>query len=604
MSLVTSQAQNIVTIQGNGLAVYLDNQGVIQFKDIRGKTATLSSFLSSVFEAGSGSASIKPVSGANFASGAYATITGGTLNCGTASETFIGNGCSNEASTSFGSVVNGLRNCITGNQHAIIGAGIDNYISGSSAYSHSTILNGCQNSILNGGYGWNMILNGNANKVFGDYATHSTIVNGANNIVCGDCQFIGNGSANHIGSAGSNAFIGSGTNNFINNSDAFIGTGITNHVTSGSSAIITGNANCVSSSFGSVVNGLRNCITGNQHAIIGAGIDNYISGSSAYSHSTILNGCQNSILNGGYGWNMILNGNANKVFGDYATHSTIVNGANNIVCGDCQFIGSGSANHIGSGGSNAFIGSGTNNFAYNSDTFIGTGVTNHAIGTSSAILTGNTNCVTGHNATILNGCQNIITGNKSIVLTGDTNVIRNCMSVVSGLNTISCGNFGWAHGSGAVANANYAGAFGNGVINSTANSWMACQLKGDNLTGGSVNICVDANGIIVRDASDARLKTNIKPVSNGLALAVNLNPVRFSWNEIGSERFGQQREIGFIAQEVNKVIPEAVSVSKQGEYAMSKDKLVAVSISAIQELNQHICGICEFINSSSQMPKK
>lgn len=47
MSLVTSQPQNIQTIIGNGFAIYLDNDGNVQLKDVRGKTASLASLLPS-----------------------------------------------------------------------------------------------------------------------------------------------------------------------------------------------------------------------------------------------------------------------------------------------------------------------------------------------------------------------------------------------------------------------------------------------------------------------------------------------------------------------------------------------------------------------------
>jgi len=63
--------------------------------------------------------------------------------------------------------------------------------------------------------------------------------------------------------------------------------------------------------------------------------------------------------------------------------------------------------------------------------------------------------------------------------------------------------------------------------------------------------------------SDKRFKTNIRSLQSPLQKILQLNPVSFNWNPaIGSGRIlDNQNHIGFVAQEVEQVIPEAVSTA-------------------------------------------
>jgi hypothetical protein len=96
--------------------------------------------------------------------------------------------------------------------------------------------------------------------------------------------------------------------------------------------------------------------------------------------------------------------------------------------------------------------------------------------------------------------------------------------------------------------------------------------------------------------SDARLKKNIVPLSDGLALVGQLRAVRFDWRtederEVGKEfKLSADRQIGFIAQDVAKVLPEAVSTAKGKDAIMSlaESKIVPALVSAVQEQEAEI----------------
>ena len=86
--------------------------------------------------------------------------------------------------------------------------------------------------------------------------------------------------------------------------------------------------------------------------------------------------------------------------------------------------------------------------------------------------------------------------------------------------------------------------------------------------------------------SDKRLKDNIITIDNGLSLINQIRGVKFDWNK-GSRK--GQKDIGLIAQEVEKVLPELVREKKMAliddkEYlTVDYDKMVAVLVEAVKE---------------------
>jgi len=99
--------------------------------------------------------------------------------------------------------------------------------------------------------------------------------------------------------------------------------------------------------------------------------------------------------------------------------------------------------------------------------------------------------------------------------------------------------------------------------------------------------------------SDARLKENVADIHYGLDTIMALRPVEFDW--IAEQR----HDIGFIAQEVEPLIPEIVEIwpadpDIEGDldtYAMRKDAVVAVLVRAVQEQQEQIIALTERITS-------
>jgi hypothetical protein len=97
--------------------------------------------------------------------------------------------------------------------------------------------------------------------------------------------------------------------------------------------------------------------------------------------------------------------------------------------------------------------------------------------------------------------------------------------------------------------------------------------------------------------SDRKLKENINPIQYGLKEVLEINPVKYKW----IEKRGGKEDIGVIAQDIEKIIPEIVQENKalnSNEMIKSVDygKMVAVLIKAVQEQQQQINELKEKLN--------
>ena len=126
-----------------------------------------------------------------------------------------------------------------------------------------------------------------------------------------------------------------------------------------------------------------------------------------------------------------------------------------------------------------------------------------------------------------------------------------------------------------------------GRFNVTATNMNPCAFNRQTDTGIVINILQNGNGkgsistdgsnVAFNTSSDARLK-NVLGEAKGLDIINQLNPVNFEWKESG------KIQDGLIAQEIEPLIPEAVSTNEHtGFYEMDYSKLVTPLIKAIQE---------------------
>ncbi len=87
--------------------------------------------------------------------------------------------------------------------------------------------------------------------------------------------------------------------------------------------------------------------------------------------------------------------------------------------------------------------------------------------------------------------------------------------------------------------------------------------------------------------SDVRLKENIKPIESALDKVSKLQGVTFDWKKSDSI-LDIKEDIGFIAQDVQKVIPELVRENKDGMLSMRHQGIAPILLEAIKELKAEI----------------
>ena len=118
------------------------------------------------------------------------------------------------------------------------------------------------------------------------------------------------------------------------------------------------------------------------------------------------------------------------------------------------------------------------------------------------------------------------------------------------------------------------------------------QYDGDVVSAGNITAFGASSNFL--NVSDKRLKKNIHTISESLDRILELRPTEFVWKE------NDKRDIGFIAQEVEEIIPEIVETSEgfldthtddesqDDVKTVSYSKLTPYLVDTIQELTKRI----------------
>ena len=105
-----------------------------------------------------------------------------------------------------------------------------------------------------------------------------------------------------------------------------------------------------------------------------------------------------------------------------------------------------------------------------------------------------------------------------------------------------------------------------------------------------VNGDIDASGTVtascgILTCSDIRYKTNINPIGNALEKLNRINGVTYDWdlNKHPTMGFDSRKQIGVLAQEVEKVFPELVHERPDGYKVVAYDGLAPILLEALKE---------------------
>ena len=106
-------------------------------------------------------------------------------------------------------------------------------------------------------------------------------------------------------------------------------------------------------------------------------------------------------------------------------------------------------------------------------------------------------------------------------------------------------------------------------------------------TAGDVGVlgCISASGHVVGGTclSDLRLKKNIQPFPAVLDRLVQIRPISYNWRteQYPEHGFSNARTFGVVAQEVEKVFPEMISLDAEGFKRVNYGELPFLMLQAI-----------------------
>ena len=131
-----------------------------------------------------------------------------------------------------------------------------------------------------------------------------------------------------------------------------------------------------------------------------------------------------------------------------------------------------------------------------------------------------------------------------------------------------------------------AGVEGNAQLLNMFNAWAKGQQTQSQGGPGALQTISDVAKIgasIAAAFSDMRLKEDIKPAEPGIDEIMQLEPSTFTWKDSG------EKDLGLIAQDVEKVLPDAVVTMPGTDYLGLKPmSLIATLVNAVKELKAEI----------------
>ena len=240
------------------------------------------------------------------------------------------------------------------------------------------------------------------------------------------------------------------------------------------------------------------------------------------------------------------------------------------------------------------------NTAVSTDATSGAMVISGGVGIGGAVnITGNENVAGLLNVT--NSTESSTSSNGAVVILGGLGIAKN--TNIAGVLKVTDTTASTNATSGAMVISGGVGI--GGVVNITGNENVAGVLKVTDTTvstnatsgamvisggagiGGNLNVGGDFTlSGAQTTTSDQTLKTDIVPIDNALDKVLNMNGVYFNW--IDKEKFNDRHQIGFLAQNVESVIPELVLTDNSGIKSVNYSQLVAVLVEAFKEQNNVI----------------
>lgn len=118
---------------------------------------------------------------------------------------------------------------------------------------------------------------------------------------------------------------------------------------------------------------------------------------------------------------------------------------------------------------------------------------------------------------------------------------------------------------------------------------------GDTVVGFGTDGTIRGKGdVVAYSSSDRQLKDNVTPIKNALEKVNKIGGYTFDWND--KQNVYEGHDVGVIAQEIEKVLPEVVTTRDTGYKAVKYEKIVPLLIEAIKEQQTQIEELKELVN--------
>ena len=120
------------------------------------------------------------------------------------------------------------------------------------------------------------------------------------------------------------------------------------------------------------------------------------------------------------------------------------------------------------------------------------------------------------------------------------------------------------------------------------NATATSRVKFMKLDQNPGTLTVKGDVVAYGSPSDKRLKENIKPIDSALDKVMKLQGVTFDWKQKEDVILDIKEDIGFIAQDVQKVVPELIRENSNGLLSMRHQGMAPILLEAIKELKAEI----------------
>jgi len=128
-----------------------------------------------------------------------------------------------------------------------------------------------------------------------------------------------------------------------------------------------------------------------------------------------------------------------------------------------------------------------------------------------------------------------------------------------------------------------------GWLRLNTNGEIAFWTNGQGEANDSPQVLFTVTGTIhcasLSQTSDGKLKKEVQAIDNALSKVSELRGVNYKWKD--AQR-GEGLQMGLIAQEVEKVLPELVSTDSNGDKSITYSNLTALLIEAVKELSEKL----------------